>query len=197
MYSTDPEEQCTSTASEYYKRAVYIPFLDSMVSEVSSRFGTLARQAVRALHLIPSNLAALNEESIDMIFTYYKDDLMSPSTFKQEVTLWKHLWDNQDNKPTDIVSTLSDQNCDCLMYPNIHKILSLMALVAVTSSSVERANSSMKFIKNKLRSTMSEDRFNALVLMYIHKDIYIDVDQIIDMFARKHPRKMLLINPLS
>ena len=83
------------------------------------------------------------------------------------------------------------------MFPNVHKVLSLLLLVSATSSSVERANSSLKYIKNKLRSTTGQDRFNALILMFVHKDIAIDVDAVVQMYATQHPRKMLLINPLS
>ena len=44
---------------------------------------------------------------------------------------------------------------------------------------------------------MGEDRFNALLLMYVHKDIQIDINKIVEKFAGKHPRKTMLINPLS
>jgi hypothetical protein len=33
----------------------------------------------------------------------------------------------------------------------------------------------IRFIKNSFRSTMGEDRFNALILLYVHKDIEIDI----------------------
>ena len=42
---------------------------------------------------------------------------------------------------------------------------------------------------------MGKVRFNALVLVYVHKDIELDLDKIIDIFARRHPRRMLLFNP--
>lgn len=44
---------------------------------------------------------------------------------------------------------------------------------------------------------MGEDRFNALMLMYSHHDIELNLDTIIDMYARNHNRRMLLENPLS
>ena len=44
---------------------------------------------------------------------------------------------------------------------------------------------------------MSEDRFNALILLYVHRDIKLNFDEVIDMYARKFPRRMLLLNPLS
>ena len=77
------------------------------------------------------------------------------------------------------------------------KILHLLLLTSVTSSTVERANSSLRFIKNSFRSTMGEDRFNALILLYVHKDIEIDISKVVEMYARQYPRRMLLFNPLS
>ena len=44
---------------------------------------------------------------------------------------------------------------------------------------------------------MSEDRFNALVLLFVHKDIELDIDAVIDMYARRHSRRMILLNPLG
>ena len=44
---------------------------------------------------------------------------------------------------------------------------------------------------------MGEDRLNALSLIYIYRYIFLDYDKIIDIYASKYPRRMLLINPLS
>ena len=55
----------------------------------------------------------------------------------------------------------------------------------------------MKFIKNSLRSIMAKDRVNALVLLFVHKNMEQNTDKVIDMYARKHHRRMLLLNPLS
>ena len=44
---------------------------------------------------------------------------------------------------------------------------------------------------------MGEQRLNALLLVYIHRDIFLDYYKIIDMYASKYPRRMFLINPLN
>ena len=67
----------------------------------------------------------------------------------------------------------------------------------VTSATVERANSALKHVKSAKRATMGEDRLNALVLLFIHKDIELDYDSIIDKYYRKKPRRMCLQNPLQ
>ena len=70
-----------------------------------------------------------------------------------------------------------------------------MLLCPVTSAGVERANSSLRYIKNVYRSTMTEDRLNAL--LFIHRDITLDYDAIVDMYGNRHPHRMLFVNPLS
>jgi len=72
------------------------------------------------------------------------------------------------------------------MYPNVTKIIHLLLLTSVTSCT-----------KSCFRGAMSEDRFNALVLLFVHKDIQLDIDAVINMYARRHPRRMILVNPLG
>jgi hypothetical protein len=48
-----------------------------------------------------------------------------------------------------------------------------------------------------MRSTMGEDWLNALLLLYVHRDIKFDYDKIIDDYARRNPRKMVLMNPVG
>ena len=63
---------------------------------------------------------------------------------------------------------------------------------------VERSNSSLHFVKSGFRSAMREDRLNALLLVFIHKDIALDYDAIIDdyMYAKRNQRRMTFINLL-
>ena len=32
---------------------------------------------------------------------------------------------------------------------------------------------------------MSQERLNALLLLFVHQDIHVDVDEVIDVFAKK------------
>ena len=60
---------------------------------------------------------------------------------------------------------------------------------ATPTANVERANSILKYNKTDLRSTM---RLNALVLLYVHKDIPLHLPLCLNRFAAQHPRRMLL-----
>ena len=43
----------------------------------------------------------------------------------------------------------------------------------------------------------SQDRFISLALLYVHRDIQLDYDQLIDTFAARKPRRMLMCNALT
>ena len=83
------------------------------------------------------------------------------------------------------------------MFPNIVRILSIIFTTPATSAIIERANSVLRYVKNDFRSTMSEDRINALLLLYVHSDIKLDYKNIIDMYAMRYPRRMVFKNPLT
>ena len=67
------------------------------------------------------------------------------------------------------------------IFPYIVRILSIILTTPATSASVKTANSALRYVKTDFRSTMSEDRFNALLLLYVHSDIKLDYKKNIDM----------------
>ena len=62
---------------------------------------------------------------------------------------------------------------------------------------VERSNPSLRFVKNVYRSTMIEERLNALLLLFIHKDIALDYAAIVNDCAKRNQRRMTFLNPLQ
>ena len=44
---------------------------------------------------------------------------------------------------------------------------------------------------------MVQDRLNGLALMYTHKEMELDLEQIIDLFANLHPSRMRMENILN
>ena len=44
---------------------------------------------------------------------------------------------------------------------------------------------------------MSEGRLNALLRLYVHKDIQLDFEEVVTAYGHKHPRRMLLGWPLD
>lgn len=145
-----------------FKRATYLPYLDELIQQLDMRFGQEAVSVVRALSILPSRVYLISQEMENDIYDYYNANMPSLKTFRQEMRIWMSFWENQPDKPESITSTLTDVRACSTLFPNIMKVLFLLAL----TSSIERANSSLK---NDLRSTTKEDRLNALLLLYVHR----------------------------
>ena len=61
----------------------------------------------------------------------------------------------------------------------------------------KKANSALQHLRTDFQSMMAEEHLNALLPVHTHRDIFFDYDKIIDIYASKYPRRMLLNNPLS
>ena len=117
----------------------------------------------------------------------------------QEIKLWKQFWKKEKaEKPKILSATLehSTQKNINQMFPKIVRILSIILTTLATSASVQRANSALRHLKIDFWSTMSEDRFNVLLLLYVHRDIKLDYKNIIDMYTMRYSRIMVLKKPL-
>ena len=89
---------------EYFKLAVFIPYLNCLIRQLDLRFSDLTIQDLRAC-LIPSHLFKDDEETIvaDDLYKFYSDDLPFPQAFHQEIALWKTMWNNSPIKPNSPV----------------------------------------------------------------------------------------------
>jgi len=102
---------------------------------------------------------------------------------------------NATVKFTTLQETL--KACSSSLYPSVHTILRLLLITPVTSATVERSNSSLRFVKNVYHSTMGEERLNALLLLFIHQDIPLNYDAAVDEYAKRNQRRMTFIKPLQ
>jgi len=67
--------------------------------------------------------------------------------------------------------------------------LQVLVTIAVTSASAERTMSKVKLVKNRLRSTMTDDYFSSLLIVAMEKDIAdkISNDRVVHRFAALSP----------
>ena len=72
-----------------------------------------------------------------------------------------------------------------------------MATLPVTSCECECSISALGLIKTNLRSTMTEDRLNSLVMLHYHRDIELNGEEVVKEYAKHHPRRLLLVNPFQ
>lgn len=176
------------TVSAYYRITLYNVFLDHLTQEMETRIlGNESRYS--AQYLLPSKLPDLQDASLPSIYAAYAPDMQhSFEEFKTETVRWKVRWSMTDIRPSRLQDTLNQTNKD--LYPCIYTILGVLLTMPPTSASCERSFSGMKRIKNYLRSTMRSDRLSSLALIHIHKDMDIDIERVINVFASVKCRKL-------
>ena len=138
----------------------------------------------------------LSSDHVADITAADRPDLPDANAVSAEVDLWRKKWERHlEKRPSTLSSTIGHANP--LIYPNISRILELVLVVPVTSGDVEHAHSILRFIKTDHRSTITESRLNALILMFCYKQTPLDLDAVLNRFATAHPRRMLLVNPME
>lgn len=77
-------------------------------------------------------------------------------------------------------------------FPNVAVALRIYLVIMVTNCSGERTFSRLKIIKNRLRTSMHDDRLNCLSIMSIENDVLdlLSFNEIIDDFAGKKTKKV-------
>ena len=165
-----------ATAEEYFRVAIFIPFLDNVIVALESRF-TTHKSIVGGLQcLIPDNPAkgptAKQIESIKVLGKFYENDLTKPPTeLVPEFALWYRKLSglNSDNRPTDLSSSIKE--CDSDAFPNIFTLLLISLTLPVTTCTSERSFPVLRRLKTYLRSTISSTRMNGLALLSIYRDL--------------------------
>ena len=124
----------------------------------------------------------------------YKEDMPNLRTIHAELDLWEINWKNGfENVECDSVAN-TIQNCNKLAFPNIYVALKILATVPVTTCECERCISALRRMKTWLRTTMSNERLNGLTMMHINNDIKVNVEEVMNTFARQNPNRMQFLD---
>ena len=141
--------------------------------------------------IIPSKLQrlCLKGDQVGRLYVTYSSDIhVAEDIFVREIQRWRTRWGMMDEKPSTLAKTLSLTNKD--LYPSIYAILSILVTMSSSLATAERLFSAMKRIQNYLRSTMGNGRLSSLGLLHVHREIEIDVERVIELFASLKNRKL-------
>lgn len=64
----------------------------------------------------------------------------------------------------------------------------------MSTETAERSFSSLRRLKNYMRSTMTKSRLNGLALLNIHNNKYIDIDEVVNDTQKKNAVRGLVIS---
>lgn len=190
------------TPEAYYRINLTTAFLDHCSQHIDRRFQDEVYSCYKGLYITPSVMldnAASWKANVREFCGYYRGDLPNVGGLDAELIMWERLWRDQQLIRGVVIPDRVSQALaviDKQAFCNVFTILQLLATVPISSASCERSISTLRYLKTYLRNTMTQDRLNGLALMYVHKDKHINLDQVIDLFAQMHPRRMRMADIL-
>ena len=184
------------TAKEYWKRAVAIPFLDIVSSELKSRFSHEKRAHYELCALVPEVISKKDENAVTSLLNVLKEKwehiLPLPAAFESELFRWSNHWNRQEAMPDESVTSIMASHAVGIFFPNIRELLKILALLPIGSTEAERSFSCLRRLHTWLRSTMTTDRLSDLSVIAMHGNtmVALETDRICRAFIELHPRRM-------
>ncbi|XP_049397363.1 uncharacterized protein LOC125861538 [Solanum stenotomum] len=189
------------TVLHHYRVEVFCNIIDWQLQELNDRFNEVATDLLHGIACLnPINsFSSFDSKKIMRMAELYPDDFDEFNMDTLENQLASYIVDVRDiderfydlNGLCDLskrlVQTKKHSN-----YPLVFRLVKLALLLPVVTASVERAFSTMKFIKNDLRSQMSDDLFSGCLVPFVEKDVFDSIpnDAIIKTFQDMKPRRV-------
>ncbi|CAI6359522.1 unnamed protein product [Macrosiphum euphorbiae] len=149
----------TNNPEEYFHISVFIPYLDSFISQLKSRF--LNHTDIKSsFHSFFDENST--KEELKKLAEFYEKDLNGNNSIIEEFQLWQRKLKNLEIKPKNSIDALNLYN-----------------------ASNERIFSSIKRIKKYVRNTISEKKLNGLAILNMHREVEITVDEVIEELTKK------------
>ena len=137
----------------------------------------------------------IDVQQLNEVVEFYHDDLPSPVCVNAEIHLWQVKWQGKEAADVPNTAIKALKVADPSFFPDIHCLLHIIfCTMSVTSCECERTISGLRRLKTFLCTTMKEEHMNGLLLLHIHRNMKLDIEEIISEFARRNPRRMKLVD---
>lgn len=185
-----------STAEDYFRIAIFIPFLDSFISQLDDRLASHKVLLASFMCLFPKlpdvpDIKPSSQQLQDMrllVDTYAQDLDCCQLAADGELHLWykKLSLLEVELKPQNAIDAYLI--CDGTVFPVIKHLLKILTTLPVTTCTSERSFSTLRRLKTFLRNTMLEDRLNGLALLHVHRDVSVTPGEVLNKLSEKNRR---------
>ena len=172
-----------------YVRDVY-EIIDKLDAELQRRFDEKNITMMRGItSLCPSSPSFMDENRLADFANLFnaKTDIL-----RCEVVTFKHLLERkaEPERPKSLLQLQAYLQKLKEAFFELYRITLIACTLPVSSAECERNFSSMRLIKNDLRSVMKQDRLDSLMMLGIHRDrgSKLDLDIVVNSFKAKFPK---------
>lgn len=166
--------------------------IDKVQNEVDRRFSKKNESLMRGISsLTPESPIYLEANAIKDFGEEYSP-LIDTEDIDIEVNNLRRILKKMpaNNRPQSLLQLQTYVERLNAAYPELDKMLRIACTLPVSTSACERSFSTLRIVKNYLRTTMTNARLNDLLVIGIHRGraARLDLDEVIDIFIKKHPK---------
>src|SRR5678816_1480866 len=165
---------CLHQIPNHITATVFIPFIDDLISSLTDRFLSHETTIISLQYILPEK-CNVPYKHVEKSILFYKDDLPDrhEDTLKEEWCIWQRKWLLENEKTKTVIGALA--KCDKRRFPNIAILLNILAVLPVSTATVEKTFLTLRRLKTYLRNSVGEDRIAGLALLSIHRDLSTEV----------------------
>lgn len=194
----ETDNEVVQTPRDKMRTQVFYRIIDQIICDLEKR-GQAYETAIKPF-LFLFSLKSLEDENIlnaanDLALVYQPD--LDQQYFGKECVQLKKFIISLDKEfsvsnAKNLMHLLHSNNI-VSTFPNVEIILRIFLTLMVTNASDERSFSTLKRVKTYLRNSLSQERLNALSVLYINSDLLksLDFSEILNKFADTKSRKVI------
>ncbi|XP_030751390.1 52 kDa repressor of the inhibitor of the protein kinase-like [Sitophilus oryzae] len=179
-----------ASPEEYFRITVAIPFLDDFIHQLTERFAK-HKKSLSSLHCLLPNVCVVHKVDLEDLSLYKQ--FLDYDTLAAELDLWRQKWKQliAVDRPKNAIETISE--CNQCIYPNIYILLKILATLPVSTATPERSFSTLRRLKDFLRNSTGQERLTGLALLSVHREINVDIEEVVNRFSREKTRNVQFI----
>ena len=160
------------TVEDHY-RVIYFEALDLITSCIEDRFNQPGYKTYANVQVLLLKAAASEpyEEELRFVLSFYGSDFDS-LLLPTHMEIFSKTFRGDEGKVmvSDILAFFRNCTpCQLELMSQVSKLVKLLLVMPATNAGSERSFSAVRRIKTYLRSTMSQQRLNHLMLLHVHK----------------------------
>ena len=163
------EPHYPATVEEYYRR-FYFEVLDSTINSIRRRFDQPGYRTYMHIQnlLLKCAKGDYFDDDLEEIVSFYGSDLEAVTLQTQLETFSGQL--EEQSTIEDVIKYIKGFSSDERhFFSEIVTLITLILVNPATNAVSERSFSAMKRVKTYLRSTMSQECLNSLMVLHVHK----------------------------
>lgn len=186
--SSNSENLVFKTPKEMYRK-IYFEIYDRVLTSLNSRFDTEAARFLKSLEAF----AVGESTNVAQIINFYGDDFEEDALVSDR-DMFLNLTSRSNVKISnlrEIVNFLRKNEWSMGLIPDYVKFIKLLMTIPGSSCTNERSFSTLRRLKNYLRTTMLQDRLNHVAILHIYSDITdkLDMEVLMDEFIARNVKR--------